>query len=231
VKLYYWPSIPGRGEFIRLMLEDAGVEYEDVGRSEGPGAIAAARNGGLPGMPAYAPPILVEGDAVLSQTANIAAWLAPRLGQVPEDALARAQANMLALTVLDVVTEAHDTHHRLTIARPYETQTQACVEAAPLFRELRLTALTSYLEGALDGRHTFLDEFSYVDLFAFHLLRGLHFAFPRRMATLESGLPNLHRLHDTVAARPRIAAYLASPRALPFSRSGIFRDYPELDAP
>src|SRR5207237_9516094 len=31
-ELYYWPSIQGRGEFIRLALEEAGAPYVDVAR-------------------------------------------------------------------------------------------------------------------------------------------------------------------------------------------------------
>ena len=31
-ELYYWPSIQGRGEFIRLTLEEAGADYVDVAR-------------------------------------------------------------------------------------------------------------------------------------------------------------------------------------------------------
>ena len=41
--------------------------------------------------------------------------------------------------------------------------------------------------------------------------------------------PHLAALHDSVAALPRIAAYLASKRRIPFNESGIFRHYPELD--
>ena len=31
-ELHYWPRIQGRGEFVRLALEQAGAEYVDVAR-------------------------------------------------------------------------------------------------------------------------------------------------------------------------------------------------------
>jgi glutathione S-transferase len=71
---------------------------------------------------------------------------------------------------------------------------------------------------------------SYVDLSIFQMIAGLRYAFPRAMARLERKHPLLVALHDRVSARPRIAAYLSSPRRLSFNQQGIFRRYPELDA-
>ena len=55
--LWYWPSIQGRGEFVRLPLEAAGIEYRDRARDEGAEALMddmEARSGwGAP----YAPPV------------------------------------------------------------------------------------------------------------------------------------------------------------------------------
>src|SRR4051812_4097069 len=89
-ELYYWPTIQGRGEFIRLALEEAGAPYVDVARlpeSEGGGVPALMRvlRGGSEGLPPFAPPILKVGNLVLAQTANILFYLAPRLGLVPSD--------------------------------------------------------------------------------------------------------------------------------------------------
>jgi hypothetical protein len=43
--------------------------------------------------------------------------------------------------------------------------------------------------------------------------------------------PELLALRERVRELPRIAAYLASGRRMPFNQDGIFRRYPELDAP
>jgi len=51
------------------------------------------------------------------------------------------------------------------------------------------------------------------------------------MAGLEPRFPRVVALHDSIARRPRIAAYLQSPRRISFNQHGIFRHYPELDAP
>src|SRR5882762_350628 len=39
-ELYYWPEIQGRGEFVRLALEEGGADYVDVARRRGYGADA-----------------------------------------------------------------------------------------------------------------------------------------------------------------------------------------------
>ena len=89
-ELYYWPSIQGRGEFVRLALEDAGAEYVDVAR-------LPKRGGrGIPALmrflesrsvehPPFAPPFLKAGRLVIAQTANILLFLGPRLGLVPKN--------------------------------------------------------------------------------------------------------------------------------------------------
>lgn len=235
-RLYYWPAIPGRGEFIRLILEEAGAEYVDVGRlppdqGGGPGAVARARKGGLPGTPAYAPPILQQDELAIAQVANIAGYLAERHSLVGPSAESRALATMVAMTVMDLVTEIHDVHHRLTMAQPYEDQRQVCIDGAPLFHEKRLPALLAYLEGVLeqsDGGWCFAD-FTYVDLLVFQVLKGLDYAHPKAMAALDASIPRLRVLQAAVGARPHIHAYLTSRRAIAFSQSGIFRHYPELD--
>jgi glutathione S-transferase len=50
------------------------------------------------------------------------------------------------------------------------------------------------------------------------------------MAGLEPNYPRVVALHDRIGARPRIAAYVASDRRIPFNQHGIFRHYPELDS-
>jgi len=50
------------------------------------------------------------------------------------------------------------------------------------------------------------------------------------MKRFEKKIPGLVALHDRVAQRPRIKAYLASERRIPFSQWGIYRYFEELDA-
>ncbi|MGE5853960.1 MAG: glutathione S-transferase family protein, partial [Deltaproteobacteria bacterium] len=69
----------------------------------------------------------------------------------------------------------------------------------------------------------------YVDLSLFQMIEGLRYAFPKAMARLEPQHPRMATLHDRAEARPRIAAYLSSPRRLAFNEQGIFRHYPELE--
>lgn len=80
-----------------------------------------------------------------------------------------------------------------------------------------------------DGRHLVGGSLTYIDLSLFQLVAGLRYAFPRTMTRIEPSVPRLVALHDAVQSRPRIAAYLASPRRMAFDEKGVFRRYPELD--
>jgi glutathione S-transferase len=236
-KLYYWPSIQGRGEFIRLALEDAGAPYEDVARR------AAVDGGGIPALQALlrgehagvrplAPPVLVAGDLVLSQTTAILAWLAPRLGLVALGDGAAAVTNQLVLTVMDLVAEAHDTHHPISVGLHYEDQKDEARRRTHHFTSERMPKFLSYFEDVLArGGSGWLvgDQASVADLALFQVVSGLRYACPRALASLSDRLPLTLALRERVAARPRIAAYLASPRRLQFTQNGIFRHYPELD--
>jgi len=234
-RLYYWPGLPGRGEFVRLALEEAGAPYVDVGRlpaSEGggAGAVVAARKGALGGIPPFAPPILQAGDLVLAQTAAICAWIGERHGLVPADPEARAHAVQLQLTVMDLVAEAHDTHHPLAIGEYYEAQREAAVVKAAQFRKERMPAFLGYFKRVLaaSGGPWLLGETrSYVDLSLFQVLSGLDYAFPQAYAREVPA--ELQVLRQRVAALPNIAAYLLSSRRQAFNEHGIFRRYPELD--
>jgi glutathione S-transferase len=237
--LYYWPMIPGRGEFVRLVLEEAGAPYRDVARlpeAEGGGIepLMTFMRGERSGQPAYAPPILVHGDLVLAQSAAICAFLGERHGLAPEDPAARMQVLQLQLTVADVVDEAHNTHHPISVELYYEDQTDAAREAASHFLEERLPRFLSYFERVLEhsgGPWLMGDALSYPDLSLFQLLEGLAYAFPRGFSRVAASTPGLMVHRDRIASRPRIAGYLASDRRLGFNEQGIFRHYPELDLP
>jgi glutathione S-transferase len=237
--LYYWPNIPGRGEFVRLVLEDAGAKYRDVGRlprvrGGGVEKIIALMDGEHGGHLPFAPPILVHGDVVLAQMALICAYLGERHGLAPAEPDARAYALQLMLTIADVVDEAHDTHHPVSSSLYYEEQRDAALRAAELFRAERMPRFLRYFEDVTarsEGAWVIGDAISYVDLALFQLLEGLAYAFPRAFKQTSAELPRLRKLRRRIAKRPRIEAYLTSKRRISFNEEGIFRRYPELDAP
>lgn len=239
-ELFYWPSIQGRGEFIRLALEAAGAAYVDVARlpeKQGGGAraIMPLLPGGAEWTGAFAPPILRAGDLVLSQTVNILSFLAPRLGLVPSDEASRAAALQISLTIADLVSEVHDTHHPIATGLYYEDQKPEARLRTAHFVASRLKKFLLYFESLLEANtesvHKYLLglELSYVDLSLFQALTGLEYAFPRAMASIEPKIPLSIALRDRVAAHPGVAAYLASDRRIPFNENGIFRRYPDLD--
>jgi len=231
-ELYYWTGSQGRGEFVRLALEDAGAEYLDVAREKGDEAIIPFLRGQQPGAQPFAPPFLRAGRQVIAQTANILAFLAPRHALVPASAASQTYALQLQLTIADIVAEAHDTHHPIAVEKYYEDQRPEARKRAASFREERIPKFLGYFEQILDrndGRHALGKRHSYVDLSLFQLMAGLEYAFPRTMKGLRRRTSHLRALSERVADRPRIAAYLASPRRLAFNEDGIFRHYPELE--
>jgi glutathione S-transferase len=231
-ELYYWPEIQGRGEFVRLALEEAGADYVDVARSRKGGVAEMMRLMERRTEPPFAPPFLKAGKRVVAQTANILQFLGPRLGLAPRAEAGRLWAHQLQLTVTDFVAETHDTHHPIASSLYYEDQRPEAKRRAALFVRERLPKYLGYFERVLaaSGARWMLGaRLSYVDLSMFQVVAGLRYAFPRAMARRAARYPGLMRLHDRVAARPRIAAYLASGRRLPFNEMDVWRCYPELD--
>jgi glutathione S-transferase len=231
-RLYYWPGIQGRGEFVRLALEDAGADYVDVAREQGDAAIMGFLQGKQPGALPFAPPFLKDGRLVIAQVANILAHLGPTLKLVPASASARHYANQLQLTIADLVAEVHDTHHPIASNLYYKDQRTEAARRAGDFRHNRLPKFLGYFEQVLargNGRQA-LAAHSYVDLSLFQIMSGLDYAFARAMKKMRRKVPRLVALTERVSQRPRVAAYLASPRRVAFNEDGIFRHYPELDA-
>jgi len=233
-ELYYWPSIQGRGEFVRLALEEAGASYVDVARTPQRGVPALTRflEGKSEGRLPFAPPFLKAGNLVIAQTANILLWLAPRHGLAPKSEPARLWAHQLQLTIADWLVEVHDAHHPIGGAFYYEDQKPESKRRAAHFTAERLPKFLGYFERVLvreKGGWLLGKAFSYADLSLFQMIAGLRYAFPRAMGSLEPKYPRSVALHERVAARPRIAAYLGSQRRIDFNQHGIFRHYPELD--
>ncbi|AKQ63345.1 Glutathione S-transferase [Myxococcus hansupus] len=237
-ELFYWPGIPGRGEFVRLVLEEAGADWVDVGllpEGKGGGAKAVMQLLGKGPVPAYAPPVLKVGDVVISQASNICSYLGERFGLVPQDEASRLHARQFQLTVADVVAEAHDTHHPVAVMKYFEDQKDAAKQRAEDFRATRIPKYLGYFESVLKanphGGGTFLlgKDFSYPELALYQLVNGLRYAFPNAMRRIAPQVPGVMALRQRISERPRIAAYARSPRAQPFNEQGIFRHYPELD--
>jgi glutathione S-transferase len=232
-QLYYWPTIQGRGEYVRLALEEAGSDYDDVAR-RGKGGMAEmmkmmqARRGRVP----FAPPFLKAGSLLIGQTANILLYLGPRHGLAPKPEAGRLWVHQLQLTIADLVLEIHDTHHPLGPSLYYEDQRAPARKRTDEFWKERVPKYLGYFERILDdsgGPYLTGRQLSYADLSLFQIVEGLRYAFPRRMKAFERRIPSLVTLHDRVAERPKIKAYLESERRIAFNEDGIFRHYKALD--
>ncbi|MDB6098613.1 MAG: glutathione S-transferase [Gammaproteobacteria bacterium] len=230
-QLYYWPMIQGRGEYVRLALEDAGAAYDDVARGSG-GMAAMSRMMEQGDTPPFAPPFLKAGKLVIGQTANILLYLGSRHGLAPKAEAGRLWVHQLQLTVTDFVAEVHDTHHPIGVSLYYEDQRGPAKKRTGEFWNERVPKYLGYFEQLVSdngGTFTTGRRATYVDLSLFQIVEGLRYAFPKRMRKFERETPKLVDLHDRVAARPNIKAYLASDRRIAFNEDGIFRHYKELD--
>jgi len=238
-ELYYWPTIQGRGEFVRLVLEEAGARYRDVARESGKGAGVAALMRFLHSRnierPPFAPPFLKAGRLVIGQTANILQFLGSRHGLAPQDEGGRLWTHELQLTMADFLGEIHDTHHPVAAGLYYEDQKKEARRRAADFLKNWGPKFLGYFEQVLarnarGERYLAGAKLTYADLSMFQIMAGLNYAFPRAMAKAARKYRRLVALHGRVRERPQIAAYLASPRRIAFNEDGIFRHYPELDA-
>src|ERR1700749_4769845 len=230
-ELYYWPSIQGRGEYVRLALEDAGASYVDVARGSG-GTGAMTRMMGEGNTPPFAPPFLKAGKLVIGQTANILFYLGSRHGLAPKTEAGKLWVHQLQLTITDFVLEVHDTHHPLGPSLYYEDQKAPAKKRTAEFWKERVPKYMGYFERLLEdngGSYVTGLRLTYIDLSMFQLVEGLRYAFPNRMKAFEKKIPGLLELRDKVAARPNITAYLESDRRIAFNEDGIFRYYKPLD--
>ncbi len=236
-ELYYWPSIQGRGELVRLALEDVGAAYVDVARVQGAEVIGPVLTGEVGGSRHFAVPVLTCGDVALAQTACILDFLTTRHEQLlpDQEVTTRHRALQLQLTFGDLIAEAHDTHHPISVGAYYEEQKEEAKKRSAAFLKDRMPKFLGFFEDVLrenkasKREHLAGGGFSYVDLSAFHVLSGLAYAFPKAFEAHRKEIPLLLALRDRVASRPRVAAYLGSTRRVPFSEEGVFRHYPELD--
>ena len=246
-QFYYWPMIQGRGEVVRLALEEAGAEYvdvarqknttasEDSGQEDNRAAILEILQDSSQTRPPFAPPFLIDGDVMVAQAANILNYLAPKIGLAPASKADQLFAHQIQLTVTDFLMEVHDTHHPIANALYYEDQIEEAKKRAGNFIEHRISKHMGYYEQIIANNPSAFnwligETLTYPDLSLFQIVEGLRYAFPKAFAKLEGNYPHMTALHDAVATRPNTAAYLASERRIPFNSMGVFRHYPELDS-
>ena len=234
-ELYYWPGLQGRGEFVRLALEEAAADYVDVARApNGMQSMTDFLDGDEALHPPFAPPFLKDGDILVGQTAAILLYLGDRLGLAPADEQGRLWTHQIQLTIADLVDEAHDTHHPIASSLYYEDQKGEAKRRSADFRDARIPKFLKWFERVLSRNpsgpeHLVGDRLTYADLSLFQVIDGLSYAFPKTMARTLSETPGVKALHAAVSSRPRIKTYLASARREAFNQQGVFRHYADLD--
>lgn len=234
-QLWYWPDIPGRGEFIRLPMEAAGIAYSEPARTAADGlAAVAAYLETLDQQPAFAVPLLDTGSEQIAQTPNILAFLGEEHGIGPAGAAQRRYLNQLQIDMADFAEEMHSTHHPVSAYLYYEDQKAEAARVAEAFRTDRVGKYLAHFERAArtsDGDWLVGDEWSCGDTSMAQLLDGLCYAFPRRMAILAPEFRKLQTIRRKISALAGIVSYRQSSRWQAFNQEGLLRHYPEHDAP
>ena len=238
-ELYYWPGIQGRGEFVRLALEEARAPYRDmalVPESQGGGSSAVVKvlTARRIKRPPFAPPILKAGRQFIAQTPNILLFLGGRHKLAPHDEAGKLWTHQLQLTISDFYLEIFSTHHPLGDAYAYEEQKSAAKRRTKDFLSTRVPKFFGYFERVLkrnpaNGPWMVGARLTYADLSMAHVIAGLKYAFPKATRRALRSKPRLRSLHDHVFERPQVALYTASSRRLAFNNDDLFRHYPELD--
>jgi glutathione S-transferase len=237
-ELYYWPGIQGRGEYIRLALEEGGADYIDtalLADEEGGGVAALERflDGGDIARPPFAPPFLRAGRQLIGQTPNILLFLGSRLGLAPRAAAGKLWVHQLQLTLADFIVEIHDTHHPVGSSLYYDEQKPEAKRRTKEFLAHRLPKYLGYFERVIErnpegARWLAGPTLTYADLSLAQVVAGLGYAFPDSIERQLRDCPRIAKLHDAVFARPRIKRYVASKRRLDFNNDDLFRRYPDL---
>lgn len=198
-ELLYHPSIPGRGEYIRIALEATKTPYTDPANTEPNGndkvrSLLSSTNtyDSSSNPPIFAPPALrVAGDGpndktlLISQTPNILLYLGPKIGLAPsddEDQPTRLHINQLTLTALDLSNEVHDVHHPINVMDYYEDQKEEALRKSVPFREQRLPKFLEYFERVLrgnrevhgggEGRYLVGEKLTYADTTLWQVVDG-----------------------------------------------------------
>jgi glutathione S-transferase len=244
-ELIYWPSLPGRGEFVRLVLEAGGASYSDIAAKSIPdsaqavlGLIAESNIGDATNPPIFAPPFLRHGDLSMNQTMNILRYLAPKFGLEGDGSEAtKVHLASIAATIFDgLCNEAHETHHPIASSAYYEDQKPEAAKRAKNYIEERLPKFLTYVTRVLKAKTSgggpwlYGGTFTYADIVLFQCIDGNLFAFPKTMAKLraDSKYDGVFKLYEAVKEVPKIAAYLSGKRPYQYGE-GIWRHYPELE--
>jgi len=231
VQLWYWPEIPGRGEFVRLFCEAGEIDYIDIVLEKGVNALLEDMEG-REGIRPFAPPYIVDGEVVIGQTAHILAYLSEQHGLGSGEPVVDLQLIQLQLDISDLVEEVHSVHHPIASSLYYNEQMDAAFERAADFRANRLPKYYAHFESALsahDGPFVLGEDWSHVDTSLWQVMEGIDYAFPNFARRIAEDYPNMQALQGGVPEIGGIADYLASERRLAFNEDGIFRHYPELD--
>lgn len=181
-ELIYWPGLPGRGEFVRLVFEEAGVPYTDIAQNTEKAFDAVTKLTALDNVgdehnpPALAPPALKHGNLLISQTTNILLYLAPRVGLAPKEGNGVYHLNEIALTIMDgLVNELHDTHHPIAVGQYYSEQKEEAKKRSSYFIKERLPKYFKYMQRLFDAKTSgegpwlYGDSLTYADLVLFQV--------------------------------------------------------------
>lgn len=219
-KLYYWDMCPGRGEYVRIVFEEAGVQFLE----DRDNILEKVIKGGMEGFPAFAPPVITRGDFKLSQTPVICEYLGKHFNLYPASDTDVWHARQINLTIHDFQADGRNVFHAKQFTASYfgqEAETQGHID---WFRKERLPRWLLYFEKLLqanDNGRSFVigDKLTYVDLGLLQVLRNAANQFSDEWIKMD--IPLIKAFKQRMEARPNLAAYFKSDRCQPFEGNSM----------
>lgn len=215
-KLFYWPGMLGRGEFMRLLFHETQTPYEEVFKDK---SFEEAKQMGYGrGKKHFAFPVIEHGDIVLSQTPVICRYLGKKLDHgrlYPKTEKDRLQAEVLMAGVVDVVEEGCRAWHPIDYNATYDSQKEQAKPFIEYYKKKRLPRWLDFFETTLkdnyseNGELVFVGkQISWVDLCIFHFVDGNMLECPE----LFNDKQNIHlkKFHQAIRDRPNIKTWYYS---------------------
>jgi glutathione S-transferase len=237
--VYHPCNFKGRGEFLRLMLEDAKISYKDTGTDlYGPSGMMDAFRGSVDAVTAdeksqpfpllYPPAILhrpVGGDGcqqiMVNQVGACMIYLGDELGYAPTTHAEKARANCVLLNSLDYISEGRSSFHPVDNKKSYKDQKDEGDRKSKLFSQDRMLVYLHYFNkivkknGKSQSPIAGGSNITYADFALFQVVDATAFQFNSEFyanAWDSARVPELKEHYVWMKARPNLQAYFASDR-------------------
>lgn len=233
------PGFKGRAEFLRLILEDAGVTDYRVTNANlyGPTGLCDIFRGGADNVAAldnapfplvfppaiwHQPPAGRE-EVMINQTNACMVYLGSQLGYAPASDAERARMDCITGNALDCIASGRLSFHPVEATGGYLTQKEEADRVSKVWAETKLPVWLQHFEKIAkrtDGKPLAGGTgLTCADFAVFHVIDAAEAQFNTEyygMAWDTASVPHLKAFKKAMASRPNLIAYFASDRRMPW---------------